>query len=263
MSVSFQVPIFTRDDLLAAQTGVAWGQFQHPIVLNHSNDCRNTFRRDLIDLFVYQDHQVPIGSSTFIDVDHHVLFPEKAKLVTFMDASAWNPLSCVACEAGKYNQWRARPANSVLNGSSACKLCEPGKYAPGTGEKSALTCTACPNNTYTHSGHGSINITNCTCNIGYSAGRAGEECFPCDVGKFKPLNGSHLCGKCAVGTYMPLTASTACTICPPNSSSIEGSALLTDCTCNAGYYMEAEVCKECPQGAFLSLLLLRIPFMIC
>ena len=91
MSVSFQVPIFTRDDVLAAETGVAWGQLQHPIVFNYSNICRDSFRRDLVYSFVFQDHRVPIGSSTFVDVEHNVLFPERAKLV-FMNAPAWNPL---------------------------------------------------------------------------------------------------------------------------------------------------------------------------
>ena len=50
---------------------------------------------------------------------------------------------------------------------------------------------------------------------------------------------------------MPLTASTACAFCPPNSSSIEGSALLTDCTCNPGWTgPNGTECTPCLPGFF-------------
>ena len=63
---------------------------------------------------------------------------------------------CRACEAGKYK---------ALTGSASCTACGAGKYGDGTGRTS---CTACPSNSY--SSAGSTNLTNCTCNPGFSGG---------------------------------------------------------------------------------------------
>ena len=50
-------------------------------------------------------------------------------------------------------------------------------------------------------GPGSSNITNCTCNVGYT-GPDGGTCQACEAGKYKGVNGSAACAFCA-GPHRP------------------------------------------------------------
>ena len=103
---------------------------------------------------------------------------------------------CSACVAGTYKE---------VEGSHACTLCAKGKYSTEMGEVSEATCTGCPPNT--DSLLGSNNITNCSCNGGYT-GPDGMACSPCLSGTYKAVNGSGHCLPCSDGTIASKLAST-------------------------------------------------------
>jgi hypothetical protein len=118
---------------------------------------------------------------------------------------------CAACVAGKYK---------ALTGTSACTDCGAGTYSTAVGSSSSSTCIACPSNSTSPAG--SANLTSCTCNAG-STGPNGGPCAACGAGTYSAAVGS--------------SASSTCIACPSNSTSPPGSAALTSCTCNAGYFV--------------------------
>ena len=108
----------------------------------------------------------------------------------------------------------------------------------------------CPPNTI--SGSGSIDITNCSCDRGYT--EAYGSCVACVPGKYKEVVGSAECTPCVDGTYskqggaisnicddcgMGFYASSdhsVCLLCPANSNSILARSQLTDCKCIQGFF---------------------------
>jgi hypothetical protein len=119
--------------------------------------------------------------------------------------------ACVACVVGKYKE---------VNGSSSCIECAAGTYSNETAATNASACRDCP--TYSHSPAGSVNITECLCNPGYS-GADGGPCHACALGAYKPGNGSASCFLCDPGKYVDFGAALSCLPCPAHSQSEEGS----------------------------------------
>ena len=74
--------------------------------------------------------------------------------------------SCSACIAGKYK---------AVTGSAACDNCLAGKYSSTIG---VALCIACPGNSSSVSGSGSI--TGCYCNAGYRQTAAHDACIACE-----------------------------------------------------------------------------------
>ncbi len=67
---------------------------------------------------------------------------------------------------------------------------------------------------------------------------SGSSCTGCSAGKFKVDSGPAACTNCSVHTYSTAVAansSATCALCPSNTVSFVGSAVLTACTCNTGY----------------------------
>ncbi len=166
-----------------------------------------------------------------------------------------NDGTCDACAAGKY-----KPAT----GAGTCTDCLAGKYVIDVG---ADTCTNCDVNTYSaavgatlpdtcvacvnsQSPSGSVALTNCICNMGYT-GPNGGTCDACKAGKFKPATGAGICTDCDLGKYsltMAETAEAVCLTCPGVSTS---SVERTSCQCNAGY--TGTVCDACAAGKYKSV----------
>ena len=93
----------------------------------------------------------------------------------------------------------------------------------------------CPAHTY--SPDGSELLTNCTCNKGYT-GPDGVECEACDAGSLQGRERLALCDCALQGKYSTATGAiseSTCSACPAYTYSADGSALLTNCTCNKGY----------------------------
>jgi hypothetical protein len=65
--------------------------------------------------------------------------------------------ACASCVAGTFK---------YTNGSAACTRCVAGKYSTQLAKIFEDTCTLCP--VYSFSMPGANNITNCTCNVGYT-----------------------------------------------------------------------------------------------
>ena len=179
-----------------------------------------------------------------------------------------------------------------MNGSAACLECSRGTYSMSTGATAMTSCNPCPASSYSEPG--SINVTDCKCNKGYT-GANGAECRACLAGTYKVINGSGGCVQCAEGMYSmevgatslktclacpagtyswqagsssclfcsPGTYSNAtgqsspetCVSCPNNSISLKGSESLEDCTCIKGYWLSEEGgCSPCLPGAFKNFL---------
>jgi len=149
-------------------------------------------------------------------------------------------LACVACVAGTYKD---------VNGSSACSLCQQGKYSTGLGEVAELVCSDCPASS--SSAEGSDRLVNCSCIAGYS-GLDGQACIACVPGKYKQASGPSDCLLCGAGKYSTGSGAddeSLCLGCPFGSSSVEGSSVLENCACNAGYTgSNGQVCSVCLAG---------------
>ena len=148
-------------------------------------------------------------------------------------------VECEACEAGTFKD---------VNGSSACTVCSEGKYSAATAAISQATCLGCPS--YTYSGAGSGQLSNCACLHGYT-GSGGENCTACIAGKYKDVNGSAACSLCPAGKYSAETGVSGCSICPDHAHSEAGSLNISNCACNKGYTgSNGTHCKACPQGTY-------------
>jgi hypothetical protein len=151
-------------------------------------------------------------------------------------------VACTACGAGGFKD---------TNGSAACTLCSQGKYLTATAAIVQDTCVSCPSDT--HSGAGSMLLTSCTCNKGYT-GPDGAACTACVAGSYKEVNGSSPCSLCNQGKYSTATAAISeatCINCPSYTHSGAGSRLLTNCTCNKGYTgPDGVACTACGAGGF-------------
>ena len=111
----------------------------------------------------------------------------------------------------------------------------------------------CPENSDTHSGRGSTNKFNCSCNAGF-AGADGSVCQACQAGTYKARTGDVECTPCIQGKYSPDTAAVdieTCRDCPQYSYSPTGSESDRNCTCNAGYTGDnGAACIPCSAGTF-------------
>jgi len=149
---------------------------------------------------------------------------------------------CSECVAGTYK---------FVNGSSACVACVQGTYSGATAQTSKTACVLCPS--HTDSAEGSRLVTNCSCNAGYT-GVDGADCIECIAGTWKAVNGSSSCILCPWGKYSTETGQfleSTCRNCPYNMYSSDGSGLLTNCSCNAGYTGDDGTdCIECIAGTW-------------
>ena len=138
-----------------------------------------------------------------------------------------------------------------MNGSAPCSLCSKGTYSTETAQISESTCSDCPAHTFSRVG--SRQLTNCTCNNGYT-GPDGAECGACEVGSFKDVNGTAACTLCAQGTYSTAEAGLSaftCIKCASNATSSEGSGAITACKCNPGFSgPDGGICSECAAGSY-------------
>ena len=180
---------------------------------------------------------------------------------------------CKSCPAGKY-------AGGTMN--TQCTLCPANTYSTTVAARYSTSCLNCPQ--FSTSAAGS---STCNCSSGYqkvgtdpftcevptcAAGSTGppDSCAQCAPGKYKAASGSAPCDDCVPGKYSAATgASTAatclscsagsyagtpgsfaCSLCPSYSTSPAGSSAVTECTCNAGYNMDGNLCIAipCPPG---------------
>ena len=133
--------------------------------------------------------------------------------------------TCVACAAGTFKA-------TVSNG------------APET------DCVACPEASFSR--NASTNVSDCSCNAGFTPGIYQEGCNYCDPGYFKEAPGPELCESCAAGTFNSQTNATRCQDCYAGADSPASSIALEACLCAAGYELNvsAFACQACPAGSF-------------
>ena len=146
--------------------------------------------------------------------------------------------------------------------------CTPCDAGMSKGIVSDVECVTCPAHTYcpqqssfpTNCQHnssappGSSVLEDCTCNPGFEANGIGV-CQSCGVGEYNEVQDSS-CLLCAPDTYNPVTALddiAGCLSCPQNASSSDGSSLLTQCLCDAGFSGEpGQQCTACDVGFYRS-----------
>ena len=152
---------------------------------------------------------------------------------------------CLGCVPGTFKP---------TYGSAPCTNCSSGTYSMEVAAVTEDVCQACPLNSYSETGSGSLQ--DCRCNVGYAG--PGGDCSACVMGKYKPTNGTHECDLCGAAKYLPKTGSVfeaECVPCPGNSTSDPGSALLSQCLCTAGYTgPDPSNCAACPKGSYKNIL---------
>jgi hypothetical protein len=138
-----------------------------------------------------------------------------------------NSKKCVSCRPGTYSE---------STGAIACSACRPGTYSASEG---STTCSECEAGKYSHGNSRNCSLCHeyatspqgsgqdgCVCKAGF-LGNGLESCVRC--------NSPALC-PCGANFYGSNTETEGCKRCPPNSASPEGSKLIYDCQCNAGFY---------------------------
>ena len=178
---------------------------------------------------------------------------------------------CLACNASQLSQ------RAVFVGTLEAEVCH-WECSPGYNKTTNMrtseetSCRACP--LYSNSSAGAQMASDCLCKAGY-AGRNGSICRACSPGHYKDWSGEGNCTECSAGKYSNVTARSAdCTLCisgkysqhlaqisddscldcPLWSTSLAGSAAVSDCLCNAGYVgpisTENASCTPCVAGKF-------------
>jgi len=161
-------------------------------------------------------------------------------------------VSCTTCpfasssasSSSSINDCTCNEGHTTGPNGTACSACVAGTYKDVIGSE---PCTSCPVNTL--SAQGSADVTNCTCNVGYTG--VGRPCTACVAGKYKIALGDAACINCAAGQYSTAVGATSdvCKGCPTNSDGPEASNEQTDCTCNANYYgVNGGACSACPSA---------------
>ena len=154
-----------------------------------------------------------------------------------------NGVDCTPCGAGTYK---------LDYGPFACENCVTGKYSTAIAATSHESCEGCPPRT--NSDAGSDEITDCICNVGYTASSNGVECNNCLQGTYKTTTGTGECTLCGTGKYSSLLgafAETTCRICSDTSNSAAGSTRFQDCICNPGLSgVPGGTCTGCSIGTW-------------
>ena len=233
-SVLFQRQISIRDDLMAVQTGITRrGESIQGPKLNE-DVCHISFRNNLFGGFVF-DHALVspesdssgMRDSSGMD-EFTITFPTSAFIFTTPVVPTWEFICPIRI---------TRP-------------CFAGLYSiPVSDDRHK--CSVCPVNTFSASG--SSSITNCTSNKGFF-GMEGTEAVPCPFGTYQSVQGASNCLLCAAGKFSSAFAVTSisdCEICAANSNSPAGSAFLSNCTCDAGYFKRSNAeCHLCLEGSW-------------
>jgi len=137
---------------------------------------------------------------------------------------------------------RACPAGQDPEADGACGL--PVTPAPTAGCAAGYApdaygaCAGCPAGTF-KAAAGDAACANCTAGTASNATAATAACPACPPGQIQALGGQTACVDCPADTfrdaYAPATQLADCEACPDFSTSSAGSALETDCQCDAGY----------------------------
>ncbi|EKX32041.1 hypothetical protein GUITHDRAFT_121788 [Guillardia theta CCMP2712] len=169
----------------------------------------------------------------------------------------WNGTACVECPAGSYKSYMgvgscvpcpegstSLPANSDVlkcyckpgytgNNGAVCTPCDYNTYKP---EPYSGLCSACPPHMVT-AGRGSIDVSQCVCDVGYYYKTSDRVCVPCGI-----------------GTYRDSLGLASCITCPNNQSTVgQAAASVADCVCGAGFTgKDGEACQACMPGSFRS-----------
>lgn len=168
---------------------------------------------------------------------------------------------CAACGMGKYK-------NAT---SSACVDCPQNTYSNITGATSLAACVPCRSSST--SLVGTVSAHQCYCNQGYVTDALNNTCTACLPGKFMQF-GSAACSNCEFGKYaassgntnseaclqcgagkFSMTNQSQCDSCPDGTSSLAGSGVVTNCSCNAGFQSIVPgqlggTCVQCEAGKY-------------
>lgn len=153
---------------------------------------------------------------------------------------------CSVCPIGQYKS---------ATSNNQCLSCPPDTYQDTLGATSITQCMPCPANSYAPAGSG--RIADCLCGPGYVSlpNATAGGCDACPPGTYNSESGREACTNCAAGKYGTEPAATAqsmCLDCPANTFSLNGSNLLTNCSCNAGHSGAADgaECVACLAGTY-------------
>lgn len=186
----------------------------------------------------------------------------------YFGAVETNPVSCSACQAGKYSLNGKTVCtdcvagtfsiNSASPSDVSCEKCPAGTFSANAGESVSAACKACPGGAYSIA-QGSVDCQVCPEGTSSALTRANsaEVCSPCTPGKYTNTTGRIVCDTCGAGTFSQ-TGATKCSNCAPDTyASSPGLGVCLPCAiCNTpGIYrsgcgaVSAGVCTSCVNPA--------------
>ena len=130
------------------------------------------------------------------------------------------PTTCAFATQCLCNAGYTGPDRGASKGQ--CAICPSGTYKSTNG---SAACASCPANA--NSSAGSMSVTACSCNPGYSGPDVGP-CVACAAGKFKNASGPEACVTCPADTYAA-SGALVCTACPAGFKALPGTTTSVDC----------------------------------
>ena len=149
-------------------------------------------------------------------------------------------LSCKKCPGGRY---------SDAEGSPACMVCIPGRYAEWDEERASgsINCVNCPSGYFQEITAGD----RCKeCQVGYFSGYGAAVCVGCFKGRYGDEEALGGCKECLAGRFQSLRDQIECIDCPLGYSQIDNES--SRCvSCVEGRFANEKgmfTCRLCPAG---------------
>ena len=162
------------------------------------------------------------------------------------------PEACDECATGHFKNFI-----SAIGNTDICQQCPGDQYQDLTGQTACQDCHA----TRTNKHLGQTSVQACECREGYEqlVDDASLACSACNPGFFKTDHGDFLCSRCDIGTFVSTSQATACLDCSSESPTSGANTTISDaadnvnlCVCYAGYFQDANECKQCVRGTYKS-----------
>jgi len=198
--------------------------------------CFNGFRRDGHADCI----KCPSLRTTTQPNDYLQDFTDRCRCQRGYDGYSWG---CTPCRPGTFKTDISESSDFALYSGSVgpsdeCVECPGGSFNDEWAATEAGGCTGCALNSGTHG-----NTSRCICNAGYydidlSSNQA--SCDGCPEDTYNPAPGSESSG--------------ACIACPDvQHYSLPASPSQLNCTCNAGFSGDAQLCTPCPNHTYATL----------
>ena len=146
--------------------------------------------------------------------------------------------------------------DNIISFGDTCQSCPDGKFNNMQGSTTILSCTQCRDNAGTWG-----DTSRCICDAGFYDMDSSDQarCHACPPDTYQQMRGTQtyadVVTKSVVGSKCVSSNEQVCHCCPDNSASPAASTDITNCTCNAGFYLNVTAdggrrCEMCPANTY-------------